>query len=274
METVTRLDARPVGEVAHPGIRTRYLGGSGEAIQGLPRALSNVWVDVESPTEDDLAVLRQRLGFHPLALEDALEVGHWSRFEAYPEHLFLVFRTLAEPDAVNELTERISIFWYTTIGVVLTIRNEPVRYLEAVWRELDGRPGQRPQDVTYALLSRATSTFFDFLDALEDSTDQLEQLLFEPVGRRGAGLNNRQYATRVFELKNVMISARRVASSGREAVSQMSRHVAALLVEDAIRVRDLNDQLARVYDGLDSARDLLTSLLDVHLNVESNRLNE
>lgn len=262
--------ARLLSEVSAPGIRTRRLDGRGPSLTGLPEHPNNLWVDIESPSSDDVALLRQRLGFHPLALEDALQVGHWSRFEAYPEHLFLIFRTLAEPDDVSELTERISIFWYPNLGVILTIRNEPVRYLEAVWKELDGRPNQQPQDVVYALLSRATGTFFDFLDALEDSTDKLEQQLFQPDAR----LSNRAYATRVFELKNVMISTRRIASSGREAVSQLSRHVAALQVEDAIRIRDLNDQLARVYDGLDSARELLTSLLDVHLNVESNRLNE
>lgn len=38
--------------------------------------------------------------------------------------------------------------------------------------------------------------------------------------------------------------------------------------------RDVVDHLARVYEGLDSERDALSTLLDVHLTVQSNRMNE
>jgi len=41
-----------------------------------------------------------------------------------------------------------------------------------------------------------------------------------------------------------------------------------------VEFRDLYDHVLRVYDELDTQRDLLTGILEAHLSVVSNRLNE
>ena len=71
-----------------------------------------------------------------------------------------------------------------------------------------------------------------------------------------------------------MIQARRLVSGAREAIGQFSRHVTALEPSAAMYLRDVGDHLTRIYDGLDTSRDVLSSLLDVHLSVQSNRMNE
>ena len=38
-----------------------------------------VWIDVESPSIDEVAKLKAMFSLNPLALEDALEKGHWSK---------------------------------------------------------------------------------------------------------------------------------------------------------------------------------------------------
>lgn len=231
----------------------------------------HIWVDVESPSPEDLVALKQHFSLNVLALEDALERGHWSRFEVYPEHVFLIFRTLAEPEDVTDRTERVSIFWFPESQSLLSFRNEPVTYLENVWHEFEPRSDRAPLDVLYALLQRGTDTYFGFLDALEDRTDNLEERVFGQVrpGRQAA-----QFTSEVFELKHTMMAARRLVSGARESVAQFSRHATALDSQGSIYLRDVADHLTRVYDGLDSARDVLTGLLDVHLNVQSNRMNE
>jgi magnesium transporter len=249
-----------------PGIRVKCL----EQCQSIALERKNrVWIDVETPNPEEVTKLQAMFQLNPLALEDALEKGHWSKFEAYSQHLFLIFRTLAEPEDVTDRTERISIFWFPELETLLTIRNEPVTYLEAVWNEFHSRQNLRVADILYALLDRGTDTFFTFLDELENQTDQLEERVFTP--RRP---NSQGFFTQVFELKHTMIHARRLVSGAREAIAQFSRHVTALEPNTAMYLRDVSDHLTRSYDGLDSSRDVLSSLLDVHLSVQSNRMNE
>ncbi len=248
------------------GIRVKCL----ELCTTIPLERTNrLWVDVENPSATDLGKLHERFKLNPLALEDALESGQWSRFEVYVEHLFLVFRTLAEPEDLTDRTERISLFWYPQTETILTIRNEPVTYLESVWNEISNRSNVTSVEVLYALLDRGTDTFFTFLDELETSTDALEERAFSPQSVRSS-----EFLGEVFTLKHVMIHARRLASGAREAVAQFSRHTGSFSPDGAMYLRDVNDHLTRIYDGLDSARDVLGSLLDVHLSVQSNRMNE
>ena len=251
---------------AKAGIRVKCL----EQCSNVALTRSNrLWVDVESPSPADLEELQKYLNLNHLALEDALETGQWSRFEVYPEHLFLVFRTLAEPEDLTDRTERISVFWYPELQTVLTFRNEPVTYLEAVWKEIGNRPAATAIDVLYAVLDRGTDTFFTFIDELEENTDELEERALS-----AQQISSRDFLTDVFALKHVMIHARRLVSGARESVAQLSRHAGSIDNGSAMYIRDVSDHLARIYDGLDSARETLGSLLDVHLSVQSNRMNE
>jgi magnesium transporter len=260
---------------ANPGIRVKGLKGCTDVEWQGQR--QNVWVDVESPTPEQIEDLRRHFAFNHLALEDALQIGHWGRFEAYQEHLFLIFRTLAEPEDVTDRTERISIFLFPDQNALVTIRNEPVTYLEAIWKETNSFSERSPMDIIYALLQRGTDTFFTYLDELEERTDDIERRVF--ASQTGKRLTNppgqsQPLYEEIFALKQTMINARRLASSGRENIAQFSRHAVTVSPEGAIYLRDVVDHLARVYDGLDTARDVQGSLLDVHLNVQNQRLNE
>jgi magnesium transporter len=252
-----------------PGIRVQQL-----AVCGPPIAFNDLtsgeglWVDVENPTPEDIAKLKKYFAINSLALEDALERGHWSRFESYPEHAFLIFRTLAEPEDATDRSERVSLLYYPQLKTMLTLRNEPVTYVEGVWHELNRKEGCSVTAAIYALLMQGTDTFFDFLDAFEEQTDLLEEEVFAP---RMSGREAQEFTSSVFALKHTLIAARRLASGARESVTQFSRFLPA---EAQMFTRDVVDHLARVYEGLDSERDALSTLLDVHLTVQSNRMNE
>lgn len=71
---------------------------------------ADVWVDAQDPTAEELARLQAAFPLNRLALEDALEQGHWTRAEQYPEHTFVTVRSFAHPEQPDEFTERVSIF--------------------------------------------------------------------------------------------------------------------------------------------------------------------
>ncbi len=262
----------------NPGVRVKSLERCAD--EGWRGQTHDVWVDVESPNAAQLDELKRHFAFNKLALDDALETDHWSRFERYPEHLFLIFRTLAEPEDLTDRTEELDIFWFPEQHALVTFRHEPVTYLEAVWAETNSFSGRTPVDVLYALLQRGTDTFFTFVDELEDRTDALEQGLFEPSpSAPDAPLGGRDVRSAplyrdIFALRRTLIGTRKRVSSARENVAQLARHAAEVSPEGGLYLRDVADHLARVYGGLDAAREVLSGLLEVYLNVENQRLNE
>ncbi|WP_034334890.1 magnesium transporter CorA family protein [Deinococcus misasensis] len=234
----------------------------------------SVWVDVLAPTAAELQELQKVFSINPLALEDALTEGHWSRFEAYREHAFLVYRTLKPGVKCNEDTERLSLFWYPETDTLITLRLREVEYLNSVWQSFEPVVHGIEERVIYHLLSRGTDSFFDFTDTLKEETDVLEESLFQTQ-------SSPQLVRQVFQYKHLIMSARRLVSSARESVAAFSRHAALMSQESqhhpeelSMYLRDVVDVLGRTYESLDSSREVLTSVLDVNLTLQSNRMNE
>ena len=259
----------------NPGIRVKNLQGcADESWEGQKQ---HVWVDVEAPTPEQLGALKAQFAFNPLALEDVVATDHWSRFERYPEHLFLIFRTLAEPEQLSEQTQELDVFWFPEQHALVTFRDEPVSYLESVWNDLTTFSQRTPVEIFYDLLQRGTETFFTFLDGLESRTEELEQRLFTGSPERRSEpreVRAKHLYQEIFAIRRALNTTRKRVFSAREYVTQFSRHTAEVSPEGGIYLRDVADHLSWVYSGLDAARDILGGLLEVYLNVENQRLNE
>ncbi len=222
-----------------------------------------IWVDVEQPSEDELAALKARFQMHPLALEDALERGHWSRYEQYQAHEFITFRTLARPNGQEEFTERLSLFLFP--GVLLTFSNEGISYLPEVWEMVGRESVNTGLEVAYELLDEGAQTFFQYITAFENNLDAAEEQIFA---------NHRSHnAQEVFERKHRLAQVRTLASEAQSAVGLLNRHM-QLETADQIRFRDVYDTLNRATLRLDTLRDSVRGLLDLQFSLQNQRMNE
>lgn len=228
-----------------------------------------VWVDAQDPTPEELARLRAAFPLNRLALEDALEQGHWTRAEQYPEHTFVTVRSFAHPEQPDEFTERVSIFAFAPApdqpcGAVLTHSRSGTRALGAVWAQVGREAVNTAQEVTYELLDQTADGFFLAADALETQVDTLEEQIF-----RSPRFNP---VEPVFDLKHLLGQARRLATDAREASALLGRQTS--LHAEQVRFRDVQDSFTRVGSRLDGLRESLSSLLDLHLALQSQRMNE
>ena len=108
-ETTTTFHGRDPDTVAPAAIctdgttkcqaRTRLYRGGALAAEGFPVAeISDllagdesavIWLDLRSPEHEDLAVLSDEFGLHPLAVEDAIAPHERPKLDRYRTHLFL-----------------------------------------------------------------------------------------------------------------------------------------------------------------------------------------
>lgn len=230
---------------------------------------AGVWVDAQDPSVEELARLQAAFPLNRLALEDALEQGHWTRAEQYPEHAFVTVRSFAHPEQPDEFTERVSIFAFAPApdqpcGAVLTHSRSGTRALGAVWAQVGREAVNTAQEVTYELLDQTADGFFLAADALETQVDTLEEQIF-----RSPRFNP---VEPVFDLKHLLGQARRLATDAREASALLGRQTS--LHAEQVRYRDVQDSFTRVGSRLDGLRDSLSSLLDLHLALQGQRMNE
>ena len=234
----------------------------------------HVWIDVEAPTPGQFEDLKRHFALNEMALADVLVAEPWSHFERYPEHLFLIFSTLADPGDLKGHTEELDIFWFPDRQALVTFHAGPIAYLEAVWTRVDSFPGRTSINILYTLFQQGTETFFTFLDELEDRTEELEEQLFGNASQGMAEMSAEPFHQDIFVLRRALIAARKRVSDARERIAQFARHAAEGSPEAGLYLPDVVAHLTRVYAGLDAAGGALDGLLQAYLSVEGQRLNE
>lgn len=71
---------------------------------------SFVWIGLREPTTDQLKVVADAFGLHPLAVEDAVHAHQRPKLERYDDSLFLVLKTVVyvEHDRLTPTSEVVS----------------------------------------------------------------------------------------------------------------------------------------------------------------------
>ena len=79
---------------------------------------------------------------------------------------------------------------------------------------------------------------------------------------------------RLLSLKRSIVHIRRAVTPQREVLNQLTRHDFPFVrPENLVYFRDVYDHLIRIAEELDSLRDILSSVLEIHLASTSNQLN-
>jgi magnesium transporter len=230
-----------------------------------------VWVDVDEPTLEEAARLGEEFGLHPLALEDALSAHQRPKLERYEGYVFIVAYAAELGGGGRVAMHEVSMF--VAHRYVVTIRHGGEFMLDAVRERVDRTPSLvrgGASQIAYAVLDEIIDGYFPIVEAYEDRIEQAEDALIgDGSGDPGGSLGE------AFQIKRDLLGFRRAVAPLRDVLGRVVHIDQTVLGEDLdAEFRDLYDHVLRVYDELDTQRDLLTSILEAHLSVVSNRLNE
>ncbi len=122
--------------------------------------------------------------------------------------------------------------------------------------------------VLWAVLDVIVDRYFTVVERVDESLEDLEEIVF-------AGEVGEATPREVFTLRRAMVTFRRAAAPLREVIAQMLRREVDVIGDAALlHLQDVYDHVLRVADLVESQRDVLTGLLEAHLAVASNRMNE
>ncbi|MCS7296034.1 MAG: magnesium transporter CorA family protein, partial [Dehalococcoidia bacterium] len=157
--------------------------------------------------------------------------------------------------------------------LVVTVHWEPVPEIEEVssrWRAREYRPepGIVPaMAILYGLLDTVLDRAFQALDSVSDELEKLESAVF--AGRR------QRIVERVFRLRRGLLELRRSIAPLREVSNALlGLETKQLGDQAAAYAHDVYDRVLRILEQVDTAHDLLAGVLEAHLSVASNELNQ
>ena len=228
------------------------------------------WIDLRAQDEPQMATLAEKFGLHPLAVEDCLQLDQRPKLEEYGEYLFLVIHAFHCPKQDPTDAELHEIHAFLGDGWFLTIHEDEVPSLETVWKRVAGDAvlGRKGADFLFYLLSdTVVDANFPILDLLSEELETLEDRILARA--QPSDLQ------RIFALKRSLTSMRRVLSPERDVFALLAKRGDPRVSErTALYYRDVYDHLVRIYESIDTGRDLLGNALDAYLSMISNRTNE
>ncbi len=229
------------------------------------RRRSFFWLDLHGPTKEQVHLLGEAFGFHPLSIEDAIAFGQRPKLEVYDDYVFLVVF-----GAVHDEDSLVEVHCFYSEDFLVTVRRDSCPAFAAARERAIRRPdtGNDPARALYRVIDGLVDSFFPVLSDLDDFVDAVERDVLERPSE--------EQVRRIFHAKRRLGALRRVIVPERDVIASVANGVTGLPgveSEHERLFRDVYDHLIRLVDALDGYRDLLTGLMDVYVSSVSNRLN-
>ncbi len=231
---------------------------------------SVTWINVDETKEPGLvADFGKVLGFHPLMQEDILATDQRAKVEDHGDYLYVVLKMLSWDNAKDEMAiEQMSLVLGGTY--VITFQEEAGDYFDPLReriRESLGRIRRQGADyLAYSLLDMIIDHYFIVLEKLGDRIERVEDLVMTDP--------RQELLREIHRLKRDMLFVRKSVWPVRELVASL-RHTDSPLIArtTAPYLRDLQDHIEQVIEGVDAYQNLLSDTLAAYLSTLSNRTN-
>jgi magnesium transporter len=229
-----------------------------------------LWVDlVAEPNEVCKPILQGTFGFHPLAVDDALEEIHVPKVDDWGDYLYLVVRAVDPEDELEAQLDTLEVDTFMGRNYVVTYHTHPVTAIERLWEVCRRDERQLSKDANYLLYRLVDEIAADYIFVAEEIDEAINRIEDELFANPQPKL-----LAQIFALKRDLLHLRRIIAPQREMVNKLARGDYLVIdLEAKVYFRDVYDHFVRLYDIIESLRDLVSSALETYLSVINNRMN-
>jgi len=231
---------------------------------------SLLWVDVRSATEEDMSKLAECFGLHAIAVESCMDHYRRPHLYEFDDH-FYVNMTMLRETRTNHGVKPHELHLFVGGKFILSVtKDSDSEAVDQALKEYVDTPGlcaRGPMYAVYLLAEDLIDTYYPIVNKLDESADKLENDMLQKTHK---GLLKRN-----LDLKHEVFELRRVLGPQRDVLNDLSRRDFAFIEGEAsVYFQDVYNRMIRVFDMLDTIREILTSNFDIYLASVSNRLND
>ncbi len=230
------------------------------------------WIDVRG--YGDLPLMERLMDdfdLHALQLEDVLGDYQRAKVEVFDENrLFLVSRMTDFTSTLEINDDQLSVF--TGANYVLTFQDDYDDCLDVLRNRIRAKVSPLRHKSTgylaYALTDVVLDHYYPTMAAIGDYIEELEDRIF--TERR-----ERRLLNRILRIKKDVVRFRRLVYPERDKIAEILRLSDEVVPEELkVYYRDAYDHAIQSLDLAESYRDNISSLADLFLSDQSNRMNE
>jgi magnesium transporter len=222
-----------------------------------------VWIGLQQPTAEDIAVVAAESALPALAVEDAVKAHQRPKLEVYDEVVFVVLKPVRYIDH-EEVVEVSEIAIFVGRRFVVTVRHGHSTVLARVRAELDRGPvdllGLGPTAVLYRAADLVVDGYEQTIEGINEDVDSIEAQVFSAD-------DESEHARRIYDLKREVAEFRRaVLPLGTPLDRLANGGVPGIDKAAAPYFRDVYDHLLRSADAIEAHDRLLSDVLQADMS--------
>lgn len=231
---------------------------------------SLLWVDVRSLTQAEIERLAAVFGLHSLAVDSVLDGYRRPHVYNFTDH-FYVNMTMVKTTRGNHGIKPLELHLFVGGKFVITaVKDDACEAVDNAIAEYISTPklcARGPMYAVYLLAEDLVETYYPIVEKLDSDADKLEDVMLDRADKASLKRN--------FDLKRRGFELRKLLGPQRDVLNDLARRDFPFIEgEDKVYFQDVYSRMIRLFDVLDTVREVLSGNLDIYLSTVSNRLNE
>ncbi|MGN7863073.1 magnesium transporter CorA family protein [Chryseobacterium sp.] len=225
------------------------------------------WVDVESPTAEDLKFLHERYEINNLLLEDTIDPNHLPKYEEDGSVKFFLLRESTELErknlnTISDISTKIAIFMLDK--TIITIHRMKTKSISETKKRLQAtQEDVNPQKIALMIAILIMKSFDDESISLLETMDNIENEIFLK------NTNHTSQIRRLYKLKRKSGLNSRVLVISTDAIDKFK----LLNLQDS-EIVDLKDKHKDVVADFDHLNIQITNLISMFLALSDQKANQ
>jgi magnesium transporter len=229
-----------------------------------------LWLNYCEPDKADLENLIGPLHLHPLVVEDCVDENQIPKIEDYPKNTFILFNAFEYADHILNISE-IDVVIGDNYLITVSGRDgagQPILKGIEHYVENDlGNARQGPAYLLHVLLDRIVDQKFVAIEAIEEAINESEDVILTDIDRFNPA--------DLLRLRRNLLKLRKSLFHEREIMVKICRKDCPYIPDKAILYyRDVYDHLAKFFELTESSRDIVSSLMEMHVLLINNRMTK
>jgi magnesium transporter len=229
-----------------------------------------IWFNLFEPGKEELSSLVDKLGLHPLSVEDCMDDRQVPKIEHFPKNTFIIFNAFTYKDKalhIDEVDMFIGENYLITVSGYHSDERKPINGIESIIEfELENvRKG--PAYLMHVIMDHIVDQKFHAIDTMEDELEETEEFLLDTPDKFNPG--------ELVRLRRYLLSLRKSLFHEREILVKICRMDCPFIGEKAIfHFRDIYDHLAKFLELTETYREIVTSLMELYTSLLNNLMTK
>jgi magnesium transporter len=229
------------------------------------------WINIDGIHDVDfIRKTGEIFGLHPLLLEDILNPDHRPKIEEYGDYLHFTLKEL-KWNSKNKSIESDQISFVIGKGFVISFQEEKGDIFEPIRERIRNNKGRirkmKSDYLAYTLIDIIVDYYFLIIDEIENEIELLESIILEKT--------NDENLRKIQKLKKDLLFLRKSVIPLRESVGNLEKSGSTLIEErTTFFLKDVYDHTLHIADSIETYREMLNSLTELHLAGMNNSLNK